>query len=279
MLVFPFNLAYAQSTQVSSTVNLNWFSLQVTYPAEVEPGDTVPVSVLVVPKNSSLYLLSLTVSVYYADTTGLHLIATQTLAGIPATASYGLPVWGPYGTESFSTNFTVTVPPNASRTSLVAVFSETVQSNYYAMYNLFWPQCYYFPDSLCRYRSLQSYYESLATDNSIAGLSYIEATTPEYVSLQTAYRSLQQQLNQTQTRNQQLQTTITQLQTTITQQSVMIRQLNQQLTTANTTAQTYEAVAVVFVIIAVALAAFSIYQLRSKRKLATQPSDSAATAT
>jgi hypothetical protein len=70
---------------------------------------------------------------------------------------------------------------------------------------------------------------------------------------------LQQQLNQTRTQNNQLETTIS-------QQSIMLSQLNQQLTSANGTVQTYQIVAIGSVIIAGALAAFSIYQLKSKGK-------------
>jgi len=85
-----------------------------------------------------------------------------------------------------------------------------------------------------------------------------EETTSEFVALRSEYQMLQQQLNQTQAQNKQLQSTIS-------QQSAMISQLNQQLTSANGTAQTYQKVAEV-VIIAVALAAFSIHQLRGKKK-------------
>jgi preprotein translocase subunit SecG len=261
-----FGPAFAQPTQVSYTVNLNWFSLQVTYPAEVVPGGTVSVSVQGTPKSSRIYLQSLTGTVYFADSVGLHLIATQMLVSNPVNG------YGFYGSGSFSNGFTVSVPQNASRTSLVAVFSETVQLNYYALYYGYVPYYGYGWYPNLQYGWYPSYSLETRTDDAIAPLSYIKATTPEYVSLQSTYQTLQQQLNQTQTRNQQLQTTIT-------QQSAMISQLNQQLTSANTTTQTYQIVAAIFVVIAVALAALSIYQLRNKRKLGTQPSDSAATAT
>jgi hypothetical protein len=261
-----FSAAFAQPAQVSYTVNLNSFSLQVTYPSEVMPGDTVTVTVQGSPKSNSIYLRSLSATIYYADAAGLHQLASQNLVNSSANA-YGY--YGASTTGSVSKTFTVNVPQNTPRTSLVAIFSETVQSNNY-YYSDYWPYygSYWYYGNPFFYAYYPSY--STVTDSAIAPLSYIKATTPEYVALQSEYQMLQQQLNQTQAQNQQLQTTIT-------QQSAMISQLNQQLTSANTTAQTYQTVAAVFVIIAVASAAFSIYQLRSKRKLATQPSNSAAT--
>lgn len=254
LLVSVFNPAFAQPTQVSYVVSLNSFSLQVTYPSEVMPGDNVTLNIQGSPKSNSLYLQSLTATIYYADAAGLHQLASQNLVSNPAN-SYGY--YGAYTTGSFSKSFTVNVPQNAPRTSLVAIFSETVQSNNY-YYSDYWS---YFGYSYYGNPFSYGYYPSYSTtiDEGIAPLSYIKATTPEYVALQSEYQLLQQQLNQTQAQN-------AQLQTTISQQSATINQLNQQLTSANATAQTYQTVAAVFVIIAMALAAFSIYQVGRKGK-------------
>jgi hypothetical protein len=220
------------------------------------PGDVFNVTVQGTPKSSSVYLQNLTATIYYADAAGLHQLASQTL--VSNSANY----YGYYGappTGSFSKSFTINVPQDAPRTSLMAIFSETTQyNNYYPYYYGPYPFSYWSYGNPLFY----SYYPSIssATDEAISAMPYINATTPEYVTLQSEYRMVQRQLNQTQTE-------IQQLKTTITQQSAMINQLNQQLTSANTTAQSYEAVATVFVIIAVALVALSIYQMRSKAKM------------
>jgi hypothetical protein len=254
-----FGPAFAQVAQASYTVNLNSFSLQVMYPSEVMPGDTVTVTVQGTPKSNSLYLQSLTATIYYADAAGLHQLASQNLVNSSASpyGYYGAP------TGSFSKSFTVNIPQNTPRTSLVAVFFETIQqssSYYYSDY--YWP--YYGSNWYYGYYGSPMFYAfspsySTATDQAIAPLSYVKATTPEYVALQSEYQMLQQQLNQTQSQNQQLETTIA-------QQSATISQLNEQLTSANNATQTYQTVAAIFAIIAVVLAAFSIYQMRSRRK-------------
>ena len=247
--------AFAQSTQVSYTVKLSSFNLNVSYPSEVMPTDNVTITIQGSPRASNVYLQSLSVIVYYADAAGLHKLTSQTLVSNPSN-SYAY--YGTSATANFTKSLTVNVPQDAPRTSLVALFSETTQSNNY-YYNDFGP----YPFSYWYYRDpiFLSYYPSYSaeTDQAISPLSYVKATTPEFVTLQSEYQQLQQQLNQAQTQNQQLHTSIT-------QQNSTISQLNQQLTSANTTAQTYQTAAVVFAIIAIALAALSIYEIRSKGK-------------
>jgi len=241
----------AQQTQASYTVNLSSFTLQVTYPSEVMPGQNITVNVQASPKTTGTYLQTLAATVYYGDTSGLHTLTTQTLVSNAANG------YGSYSTGSFSKSFTVNIPQNAPRTSLVAIFSETVQSNNYYNYPSYFG--YLYNGNPLFYSNYPSY--STTTDDAIAPLSYVKATTPEYVTLQSEYQMLQQQLNQTQAQNQQLQTTIT-------QQSATINLLGQQLASANSTAQTYQDLALGAIIIAIAFAAFAgfTYYKRSKGK-------------
>jgi hypothetical protein len=269
------NSAFAQSAQTTYTVNLNSFSLQVTYPSQVKPGDTVSVNVQVNPKTSLAYLQSLTATIYYADTSGLHTIATQTIFSNNA---YG---YGNYATASFTKSFTVNVPQNAPRTSLVAVFTETAQSNNYNAYYSYGYGAYYYSwyYPAYQYGVYPSYYSSTTTtDDAIAPLSYIQASTPEYVTLQSTYQLLQQKLNQTQTQLTQSQAQLQQeqaqnqqLQSTGAQQSATINQLNQQLATTSGMAQSYQLLALVLGIIALVFAVFGIYEWRAKAKTANTP--------
>jgi len=257
---------FAQSTQTSYTVNLNAFSLHVSFPSEAMPSDTVTVNVQGTPKANSAYLQSLTVTIYYADAAGLHQLSTQKLISNSA-SNAGYYGYGGYSTPSasFSKNFSVTVPQDAPRTSLIALFSETVQSNYYDYSSYYYPSTYSMGMKHSRtffYVYYPSYYYSSSTDQAIAPLSYIKATTPEYIALQSEYQALQQQVSQGQTQNQQLQTTIS-------QQSATINQLNQQLASAGTMTQRYQTLALVFGILAAALAALAVYQSRKGKKTET----------
>jgi hypothetical protein len=265
-----FNPAFAQSSQGSYTVNLTYATIQVTYPSEVMPGDSVTVNVQVTPK-SNAYIQTLTATLYYIDEAGLHQLATQTLADNSKMASsYGYY----YTSSSFSKNFQVTVPQNAPRTSLVAVFSETVRSTYYNNYygypyyyyaypynNYSYACSYYYCEYSYAYPAYYlSYYPSYAatlSDSAIAPLSYIKASTPEYVGLQSEYQSVEQQLQQSQDQNQQLQSTIS-------QQSSTINQLNQQLASSNSSTNTYQTLAVGLGILAIVLAVVAALRGRTK---------------
>jgi len=268
------NSAFAQPTQASYTVNLNSFTLQLTYPAQVLPGGSVSVSVQANPKSEGVYLQSLTATIYYADSTGLHSIATETLVSTPAYA------YGSYVTSAFSKSFTVNVPQDAPRTSLVVVFSESVQSTYYFAYpcvvDVFLAECTY-PYGGYPYSSY-----SIMSDDAIAPLSYVQATTPEYVALQSTYQALQQQLNgtqaqlsQSQAQLAQSQTQNQQLQSTVSQQGDKINQLNQQLAIANAMSQTYRWTTLALGIVAVILLVFTVYLWRTRRELG-KPAESAA---
>jgi len=273
-----FNSAFAQPSQVSYTVNLNSLTLQLTYPAQVLPGGSVSVSVQANPKSGGVYLQSLTATVYYSDSSGLHSIATQTLISNPAYS------YGSYVTSAFSKSFTVNVPQDAPRTSLVAVFSESVQSTYYFAYpcfvDIFLAECTYqygwYPYSYSSY--------STTSDDAIAPLSYIQATTPEYVALQSTYQQLQQQLNQTQAQLSQSQAQLAQshtqnqqLQSTVSQQGDRINQLNQQLANANAMSQTYQLATLALGIIAVILLVFTVYLWRRGSKQAGKPAETSTT--
>jgi hypothetical protein len=271
-----FNAAFGQPTQASYTVKLNSLSLQVTYPAEVLPGDNVTVSVQGTPIGNAVYLLSLTVTIYYADSSGLHQLPSVTLVNPPN--AYNPYVTYGYYTESFSKNFTVNVPKNAPRTSLVALFSEAVQPNYnYGGYGYNYPYYYNnpYPYPGYSYYPYYPYYVSPAyypysyssysysSDQAVAPLSYIRASTPESMALQSENQMLQQQLNQVQSQNQQLQTKVSQQNATINQQS-------QQLAGLNGTIQTYQTVALALGVVSVILLAFNINQRRSKPQQATE---------
>ncbi len=287
------NGAYGQPTQSSYTVKLTSFNLQVTCPSEVIPGDTVTVNVQGTPTGSGAYLQSLTATIYYANASNLHQLATENLVVSSSPNAYNNYISYGYA-GSFSKSFTVNVPENASGT-LVSLFSETVLPRYqgwtpyfpsypYNPYSSSYPSfptypsypsypyspSYpYYPYSSSypsyvppAYYPLSSSPYSYSSDQAIAPLSYIKTNTPETVTLQSENQMLQQQLNQTQGQSQQLQTKIS-------QQNATINQLSQQLASVNGTIQTYQMLVLALGVLTVIVLAFSINQRRSKLKMQT----------
>ncbi len=270
-------VAFAQASETSSTVSLSHFSVQASYPAEVLPGDSVTISVQAKAK-SSFNLISLTIQVYYADASTLHEVTSATLGS------------NTYMNNGMSINKDVqfTVPKDMPRTSLIALFSENVRVAYYDYYH-YYPAAYYaanysYPNwyNYNYYSYPYMYYAypvasySSSTDDGVGPLSYVKATTPEYVSLQSEYNSLQQNLQQVQADNQKLQQDLTAAQGTISQKDAQIADLNQQLDSAKTTSTTLGIATLAAAAIAVVLALFAVMRGRSKGPSKTAPATSQA---
>ena len=256
----------SQSTQVSSTVTLQYLNVQLSYPSEVLPSQSVTVNVQATAKQS-IRLVSLTLEAYYADGNSLRQLATTTIAEEQSMASGG----------QVSKAVQINVPGDTLRTSLIAVVNEKVRVSGYT-YSYPYPYSYYAPyyyyanctaaPYYCtyyyRYYALYpypSYYASYvtSTDGAVAPLSYVKATTPEYATLQSEYQVLQQKLNQAQTENQKLQQDLQDQKNLLNQKDTTIADLNQQLAGMQGNISAVEIIAVVLGILSIFLAALVVF--------------------
>jgi regulator of replication initiation timing len=286
--------AIAQSAQSSYTANLTYLTVQLSYPSQVMPGDSVTINLQATAKQN-IASLSLAAQVYYSDGTNLHQLAS---------ATFNSDYMNNGG--SFSKQIQFTVPQDAPRTSLFTTLTEDVKTAYvnyyyYPAYNYSYsPYCYYdqhhyycqyyytgyynYSSPYCNYDQYYGYYcqyymaypsytYATTTDTGLAPLSYIKATTPEYVSLQSQYQSLQQQLAQSQSQNQQLQTQNQQLQQNLqnaqnsnSQKETTISSLNQQLSTSQGINGMLEATTAGLAVIAIVLGALAAYFYRGRNR-------------
>ena len=285
-----FNSVYAQSTQYA--VKLSAYSLLVTCPAEVIPGETVTFNVQGNPTVNGVYLQSLTATIYYTDQTGIRQLQTESLVVSSSPNAYNNYVsYGYYG--PFNKNFTVNVPDNATATPLVSIFSESVMPKYqgwnpyspsypyyqshfniptsypyYAYYPYYLSYPYlpaypysYPPNPSYAYPQYPPSYSSTSgygSDQAVASLSYVKASMPESSTVQSENQMIQQQLNQTQAANQELQARLS-------QQNSTIIQLTQQVTAVSGTVQMYQWMTFTFALLAVVILAFTIKQRRNKQ--------------
>lgn len=187
----------AQSSQSTSTVNLTYLTVQLSYPSQVLPGDVVTVNIQAGAK-SSIDSTSLIAQIYYVNGAELQQLTSATISN-----NYL------YAGNSLSKPIQFTIPKDAVRTSLIVVLTEKVQrayASYYYYYpaysNYSSPYCYYYPYwgydcsysyTYYGYMNYPSYSYETTTDSGIAPLSYIKATTPEFTSLQSQYQTLQSQ--------------------------------------------------------------------------------------
>jgi hypothetical protein len=232
--------AYAESSQVSTTVELNFLTIHLSYPSEVLPGQAATVSVQGTAKDY-VQLGKLVLQIYYADGNSLHLLTAVTVANN---------VYLSKGNQ-VSRDIQVNVPADAPRTSLVALVTENVNSPSYNYWSYYYPYSYWFwgdenyTDTYFLY-AYPTYYYTSVTDDGLSPLSYIKATTPEYVTLQGEYQMVQQQLNQSRTDNQKLQDTVA-------QNNSVIANLNEQLASTQAMVRTLEAFAIILAVIAIVL--------------------------
>ncbi len=247
--------AYAQSNQISTTINLSYLYVQLTYPSEVLPGQGATVNLQATAKDT-FHLNKLIVQVYYGDGSSLHLLTSVTVLN------------NTYLNKDYQISRTIqlNVPAEAPRTSLVALVSESFRVPYYTYSSYYFPFSYwYFPSG----NPMQPYFyyvypptNMAAADDALAPLSYVKATTPEYVALQNEYQMLQQQLVQSQSDNQKLQQT---LQDTQAEKNAVIADLTQQLASTQTTVRTLEAISAILAVIAIVLG-FLLFRARTRRE-------------
>jgi len=235
-------------------------TVQLSYPSEVLPGQSLTVN-LQSKATDNFKLVSLTVNVYYATAKSLRLIVSETISK-DVTLRKG---------DQISRDFQFAVPSDAPRTSLVALISEKVRLTYYDYsYSYFYPYYYpywnysypyYYPFFV--FPAYSTYYVSVV-DEEIAPLSYIKATTPEFVSLQSEYELLQQRLTQTQAENEQLKQDLQAARNTINDRESTIANLTEQLSSAQGLIQLLE-IGVVALVIVVAVLSFMVAKGIPKR--------------
>jgi len=160
--------AYAQSSPVSTVVNLSHLNVQLTYPSQVQPGQPVTVNVQAKAK-SSFKLGSLIMQIYVPGQNNLRQVTSATVAE-------GLSM---FTGDQINRNIQVTVPEDAPRTSLIAKLSENVTLAIFIIYNNASPSVQPAP------------YYTTVSDDAITPLTYIMATTPEYSTLQSQFQALQ----------------------------------------------------------------------------------------
>lgn len=270
--IFVSQFVFAQSTQVSNNVVLSHLNVQLTYPSEVLPGQSVTVSIKAEAKNA-FRLTSLSVQVFLADQNNLKQLVSATIAQN---------LWMVSGNQ-INKDIQVTVPIDAARTSLIALVSENVRMTYYDysyFYYPFWSYAYdydnysYYP---FYYYIYPSYYYATTSDDAVASLSYVKATTPEYKALQSQYQQLQQKLNDTEAQNQKLQQDLQTAQGTITEKDSMIADLNRQLASARSATTLLEIIAMILAVVAIVLAGLHFRPTKGRASEDTEQQDTSRT--
>jgi hypothetical protein len=244
VILFMNNPVYAQSNQVTNNVSLRYLNVQLTYPSQALPGQSVTVNVQAKAKGS-FQLSDLMLQVYAADPNNLNLRELTS-----ATVAQNLQM---SGGALINKAIQVAVPVDVPRTSLIARVSENITLTIFIVYINSNPSVQAAP------------YNTATSDDAISTLTYIAASTPEYVALQSQYQALQTQHQQVQRGLNQSLAQNVKLQGTVNQQNATIHQLIEQLTYANRRVETYQGLALGFGILTAAFCSLYVHQRRRKQ--------------
>jgi len=261
----------ADATQITNTVTLKYLSVQISYPSEILPGQTMTVNIQA-KATDYFRLVSLTLDAYYSDGTSLRKVGTYTVFS-DVSMSQG---------NVLNKDVQVTVPLDVPRTSLIAVLSESVRVtySYYDYSYVYYPYVYYYPYNYSyyyyypAYYMYPTYYYVTVSDTGVTSLSYIKATTPEYQTLQTDYQNLQQQLSNVQAQNQQLQQELQTQQNLVAQKDAALSTLNTQLASAQSLIQILNVAILVLTGLIIALGIF-LWKRAAKAKAQQAPATTA----
>jgi hypothetical protein len=184
---------------VTKSFTLRSFDVTFTFPKTVKPGDPVTVSVNAVAK-SSVRLVDVSIQVLaFTEGGDLQSIGSASLVSNQYVSSG----------ERLTKDLTVTVPANAPRSELTAVFSQTTASSY-SYYSYYYPSYYYYGhySYYWYYPYYYSYYypqtpSEQYVESKVLPCSYVLATTPEEAKLKADYDSLNTQYNDLSARYQQ----------------------------------------------------------------------------
>lgn len=182
--------SYAASTQ--RKFSLAYFDVDVSYPDSVKPGETITIYVTATAKKDC-EIQDLTVELFAYSISGESKLVTTISVSKQTTVTSG---------NSFQKSTSVTVPADALRSFLIAVASESVRTYsysysypYYYGYP-YWSYSYWsYGTDRSRYWWWYPVYYSYRTyvdlvDKEMGPVSYVLASTPEYIQLKTDYEKL-----------------------------------------------------------------------------------------
>jgi hypothetical protein len=192
------------SSNTVTTASTEHFTVQFTFPASADPGNTITISTITTAKaNKKVTSLTIDVFVY----------ANQQLA--KATSATILSDKEASSGTTWQTTLTVAIPPNTYRSMMIGTVTEVWQETttsydyspnswqyqHYPYYPYYYP--YYYPTYAHNY-TVYYVYEPTYIPTSVTvqkssqqtlPLTYVLATTPEYESVSVQYEALQQEYN------------------------------------------------------------------------------------
>ena len=177
-----------QTSQTAATISTDHFTVQLTFPESADPGETITVSTTTTAKSSGI-VDSLSIEVFMYVNRQLAKAASATILTDKQVHSG----------NTWQNTLTATIPPNADRSVMVGIITETWEdtSSYYGSYGYLPYYSYYYPSYPYNFTMYYVYEPSYVTveksSQQTLPLTYVLATTPEYEQLLVQHKALRQE--------------------------------------------------------------------------------------
>jgi len=187
----PFAETPTQTTPASQTVttiSTDHFTVQLTFPESADPGNTITISTTTTAKSSG-----------QVDNLSIEVLTYVNRQLAKATSATVLTNRQVHSGNTWQTTLTVTIPPNADRSVVVGIVTETWEemSSYYDSYSYLPYYPYYYPSYPYNFTMYYVYEPSYVTvqksSQQTLPLTYVLATTPEYEQLYAQHKALRQE--------------------------------------------------------------------------------------
>jgi len=178
----------APASQTVTTISTDHFTVQLTFPESADPGNTITISTTTTAKSSG-----------QVDNLSIEVLTYVNRQLTKATSATVLTSRQVHSGNTWQTTLTVTISPNADRSVMVGIVTETWEetSSYYDSYRYLSYYPYYNPSYPYNYTMYYVYEPSYVTvqksSQQTLPLTYVLATTPEYEQLSAQHKALLQQ--------------------------------------------------------------------------------------
>jgi outer membrane murein-binding lipoprotein Lpp len=178
----------APASQTVTTISTDHFTVQLNFPESADPGNTITISTTTTAKSSG-----------QVDNLSIEVLTYVNRQLAKATSATVLTNRQVHSGNTWQTTLTVTISPNADRSVMVGIVTETWEemSNYYDSYGYSPYYQYYYPSYPYNFTMYYVYEPSYVTvqksSQQTLPLTYVLATTPEYEQLSAQYKALLQE--------------------------------------------------------------------------------------
>jgi outer membrane murein-binding lipoprotein Lpp len=249
------------ASQTVTTISTDHFTVQLTFPESADPGNTITISTTTTAKSSG-----------QVDNLSIEVLAYVNRQLAKATSATVLTNRQVRSGNTWQTTLTVTISPNADRSVMVGIVTETWEemSSYYNSYG-YLP--YYYPSYPYNYTVHYVYEPSYVTieksSQQTLPLTYILATTPEYEQLSAQYKALLQEYDSLLAKHNELSSKYEALRSDYDQLTSSYNQLGSQYKATSLELSDFRIYTYILIVITIGLAAalaFLVFRTRQANK-------------